>query len=159
MMAPVQEEQEEQSEDLRGDEAQGERDVEADEDAQAQGHEGEEEVHHPRGLRDPGQPTQAMIEEHNRSHLPFRPWCAACVYGKAKRKPSLRIMGSYSHSCLPRVRMDYAHLTDESEETSGEHGEKEVAEAEGSLTTLVMQESQHSSVWAYAVEHKGAAEY
>ena len=54
--------------------------------------------------------------------------------------------------------MDYAHLTKDIEESSGEHGEKESADAKGSITTLVMQESQHSSLWAYAVEHKGAAE-
>ena len=39
----------------------------------------EEEADPPRAVRDPGQPTRVMIEEHNLTHIPFRPWCAACV--------------------------------------------------------------------------------
>ena len=54
--------------------------------------------------------------------------------------------------------MDYGHLTEDVEDTSGEHGEEEVSKAGGSLTMLVMKESQHKSVWAYPVERKGAAE-
>ena len=115
----------------------------------------------PRGARDPGQPAQADCDEHDLTHIPYRPWCEACVKGKAKRKPSRRICGAYSHSCNPRVRMDYGKLTEVEVEVSEEATEDAATEpaAEGdSLTMLVMQESQHASVWSYLVEKKGATE-
>ena len=55
--------------------------------------------------------------------------------------------------------MDYAYTTEKVEDTEedeiGETGTS-VAKAETSLTMLLMQGSQCRSVWAYAVEHKGA---
>ena len=50
----------------------------------------EEEFQRPRVLRDPGQPSAAEIEEHNVTHIPYRPWCEACNRGKAKKKPAKR---------------------------------------------------------------------
>lgn len=37
-------------------------------------------------LRDPGAPTQTEIDEHNMTHLPFRPWCPSCIAGQARDK-------------------------------------------------------------------------
>ena len=79
--------------------------------------------------------------------------------------------------------MDYAYLTENVETASGEiiegepekvdieqsgeaaaegdpvgEGQGESVKAETAMTMLVMQESQCSSVWAYAVEKKGASE-
>ena len=119
----------------------------------------EEEHRRPRVLRNPGQPTESEIEEHNATHIPYRPWCEACNRGRAKKKPSLRLCGAYSHSEHARVRMDYAKLTEviDDEVEDGQDGD-EVEGAENSQTMLVMQESQHTSVWSYAVERKGASE-
>ncbi len=60
--------------------------------------EAEEEAQQPRGVRDPGQPIQAMIDEHDLTHIPYRPWCDACTRGRAKRKPSRTICGACSQS-------------------------------------------------------------
>ena len=106
----------------------------------------EEEARNPRGARDPGQPTQAEREEHERTHIPFRPWCEACVKGKSKRKPSRRIAGEFADDQCCRIRMDYAYLTEEVENESGEHGEAEAARAGSTLTMLVVQESQFRNV-------------
>ena len=122
------------------------------------GDEDEEEARCPRGARDPGQPTSQEREEHERTHTPFRPWCVACIRGKSKRKPSRRLAGEYSQSQCCRVRMDYACLTEDVATESGEHSQEESEKAEATLTMLVMQESQHRSVWAYAIEPKGTAE-
>ena len=72
-----------------------------------------EEVHRERPLRDPGQPTQEMIDEHEVTHMDFRSWCAACVRGRAQDNPSNTVKGPFAEHVLPRVRMDYAHLTEE----------------------------------------------
>ena len=154
----VAEEEQETQEEQQAQGAQGDSDA-----VQGPGDDGEdqEEAQQPRAVRDPGQPTQAMIDEHDLTHIPYRPWCDACVRGKAKRKPSRTISGAYSESQCARVRMDYAYLTENVEavveDDVGESGSS-VAKAESSLTILVMQESQCKSVWAYAVEHKGSRE-
>ena len=111
-----------------------------------------------RAARDPGQPTRAQREEHNLTHFPFRSWCRACVLGRAKDAPSNKVKGLFAESILPRVRMDYCFLTEDVDRSTGEHGETEVAQAGTSITVAVMQESLCKSVWAYAVESKGAME-
>ena len=84
-----------------------------------------------------------MIDEHDLTHIPYRPSCDACVRGKAKRKPSQTICGACSESHCARVRMDYAYLTENVdavvEDDVGESGSS-VAKVESSLTILVMQE-------------------
>ena len=113
--------------------------------------EAEEEAERPRALRDPGKPTRVQIDEQNLTHIPFRPWCAACVRAKAKNRMSLKICGAYFESLIPRVRLDYCYLTEHAESASGEHGEEETTKVESSVTALVMQESTCRSVWAYAI--------
>ena len=33
-------------------------------------------------VRDPGSATQAEIDEHDKTHLPYRSWCPVCVMAK-----------------------------------------------------------------------------
>ena len=118
----------------------------------------EEEAEPQRVVTDPGQPTQDEIDEHEANHYPFRPWCAACVKGRAKDAPSRKVTGPFAEQVLPRVRMDYAFLTEEVEQKAGEHGEEETTTAGETLTCALMHESQNKSVWSYAVAHKGSRE-
>ena len=48
------------------------------------------EARKPKVMRDPGAPTQAEVDQHNITHLPFRPWCSSCVSGQARDKPHRR---------------------------------------------------------------------
>ena len=116
----------------------------------------EEEHERQRPVRHPELPSREMIAEHNLTHIPYRPWCRACLRGKGKRRPSLRLTGEYAEEHCTRVRMDYASLTEKADESEVEPD----AEAEEELvqTVLVMQESQCTSVWSYAVSHKGSSE-
>ena len=69
--------QSEKIEDEDGDD--GVRDREGDDDD-----EDVEEAVKPLGLRNPGQPTQREIEEHELTHQPPRPWCAHCNGGRGQ---------------------------------------------------------------------------
>ena len=91
-----------------------------DDDGQAEVNEdgAEEESRPQRSIKDPGQPTAAEVEEHNLTHIPYRPWCEYCVRGKAKRRPSRRLCGAYSESTQARIRMDYAYLTESVEDAT-----------------------------------------
>lgn len=162
-VSPVEAEGAGESEEIQGEAGKSaNRDGSEDEGAKMQdgdiGDEDQEEAERPRALRDPGRPSQAEIDEHDLTHIPYRPWCNACVRAKAKNKMSLKIRGVYSENLVPRVRLDYCHLTEHAERVEGEHGEEETTKAESSVTALVMQESTCRSVWAYAFEHKGAAD-
>ena len=55
-----------------GKDAQGEPDGD-----QAQVDDGEVEARAPRAARDPGQPTRAERDEHDLTHIPYRPWITA----------------------------------------------------------------------------------
>ena len=137
-------------------------------------HDAEEEHEPQKALRNPGQATTAQIDEHNISHIPFRPWCKHCVRGKAKDKQSRRLTAGQAQSSAPRIRLDYCMLTDKSivaegdeeeiadgdaQRTTGEKVEgKEEIDGDGCATVLVMQESECRSVWAYQVQHKGGSE-
>ena len=39
------------------------------------------------GLCKPCMPGMAEVESHNRTHIPFRPWCEICVFGRAENLP------------------------------------------------------------------------
>ena len=45
---------------------------------------GEDEGRAVKKLGDPRKPTQMEVEDHERTHLPYRNWCAYCVMGKGK---------------------------------------------------------------------------
>jgi hypothetical protein len=118
----------------------------------------EEEAQQPLGFVDPGMPTAAQVAEHNLTHIPARPWCDHCMRGKGKDRHHRRLCGAYAESHVPRVRLDYCFLTENTEQLEDEHGQGQTTQSSASMTVLVMQESQCRSVWAYAVESKGSSE-
>ena len=38
-------------------------------------------------MRSPAFPTRQEYEEHNKTHIPFKPWCRLCVENKARNNP------------------------------------------------------------------------
>ena len=65
-----------------------------------------EEADVARGVREPGNPSQADRDEHELTHCPFRAWCAACVRGQAKDDPHRVVAGEFANSEVTRVSMD-----------------------------------------------------
>ena len=95
----------EQGDQVHNSEGEAQEELDAD---QAHDDGGEQEAQQQRLVRDPGQPSQAEVDEHNVTHIPYRPWCEWCVRGKAKRSPSRRVCGTYSQHAHAKVRVDYA---------------------------------------------------
>ena len=48
---------------------------------------GESGVRSPKKVQDPRVPTQAEVDEHNMTHLPYRSWCTHCVRGCGEAHP------------------------------------------------------------------------
>ena len=61
----------------------------------------------PKMLGEPYVPTEAEREEHEKSHLPWRWWCADCVGGGAVSHPHHPTPEDPANSRLPHVLMDY----------------------------------------------------
>lgn len=43
-----------------------------------------EEAVTPKAMRDPGQPAQREVDEHDLNHIPFRAWCEFCMKGECQ---------------------------------------------------------------------------
>ena len=63
--------------------------------------------------------------------------------------------GGYAESQVARVPMDYGFLREEETVKESDHGTE--VEAKISMTMMIMLETKYSSVWAYALDGKGAA--
>ena len=118
-------------------------------------HEGTEEAMTPRAARSPAKPGAKEVEDHDLSHCPPRSWCVHCVKGQAKDFRHETVRGDYAESLVPRVCMDYCFLTEGVTKTEDSNANVETAKT--SLTVLVMTETECRSIWAYAVEAKGAS--
>ena len=46
-----------------------------------------EEAEGSKGVNRGTKPSKKEVEEHERTHMPFRNWCKHCVFGKAKSSP------------------------------------------------------------------------
>ena len=69
----------------------------------------------PEGLSQPISPTEAQVESHRLTHLPFQPWCEECVSGKAKQDWHRRDQSS-AREGTGLIQMDYFFLSPEKEE-------------------------------------------
>ena len=131
----------------------GEEEVEADRDS-ADPEEEEAEGQKVKIIRSPNTPTAAERAEHEVTHWPFRSWCDCCVKARATGQQHRSMKGEYAESEVARVLMDYGFLHEEETVKEGEHGSE--TESKVSMTVMVMLETMCSSVWAYAIEGKGA---
>ena len=59
-------------------------------------------------LRDPGEPTQEEVDQHNLTHAAFRSWCPHCVRGRAKNAPHRKV--HREADAAPVISFDYCFL-------------------------------------------------
>ena len=97
----------------------------------------------PRLLGEPYVPTEQEIEEHNKSHLPWRPWCASCVDGGAVSQPHHPTPDDPLNSRLPHVLMDYFFMGQDDSKV---------------LPMIGLKERQCKMKFAHMVEEKGPNE-
>ena len=95
----------------------------------------------PQILRSPDSPSQADIDLHNLTHLPYMSWCPHCV---ATRRPNVAHTASKTESTLPLLVTDYCYLRDSVDQDS--------------LTVLVARIYPWKMTFAVAVDVKGRDE-
>ena len=113
---------------------------------------------------DPGAPTAAQVEEHRKTHIPFRSWCKWCVLGRG-RGIQHRKAGA---SDIPIIGVDYFFLTKggvfarrELEYAVSDEGEAELeaARARGDVAKyLLVRCFLSKSVFSHLVPQKGLDE-
>ena len=57
---------------------------------------------------DPGAPTAAQVEDHRKTHIPYRSWCKWCVLGRGR---GIQHRSSAGASAVPIIGVDYFFLT------------------------------------------------
>ena len=72
----------------------------------------------PRSLFDPIKPSAADVAEHERTHLPYRSWCAICVKAHGKEDSHPRRKDKKRDDGLPEVGLDYNTFGDEQADKS-----------------------------------------
>ena len=93
-------------------------------------------------MRSPSQPSGAEVEEHEKTHLPFRSWCRHCVRRKGKQAEHRRLT---QEEVGPELHMDFAFMGDE--------------ESEELLTILVAKERTTRMLMSTVVQAKSSVEF
>ena len=90
------------------------------------------------GIKDPGQPTQAQIDEHNLTHGQFEAWCSHCVRGQAPEDPHRRNKSEGEEEAvdgagerIPKVAIDYCFMGSKGLVKDGEWRDGEGREIDG----------------------------
>ena len=66
-----------------------------------------EEADIAKGLPCPILPSKAEREEHNRTHMPYRDWCDACVKGRGLEDPHHAASDAGDRYRVPQLSGDY----------------------------------------------------
>ena len=93
-------------------------------------------------MRSPSLPNGAEVEEHEKTHLPFRSWCRHCVRGEEKQAEHRRMA---QEKVGPEMHMDFAFMGDE--------------EREELLTILVAKKRTTRMLTSTVVQAKSSAEF
>jgi len=126
--------------------------------------EGEDDVEPINKASNPRLPSAVEVEEHNRTHIPYRSWCKWCVEGRGRGDQHRSSPGS----SVPIVGLDYFFMTsggimkrNELEYELNDDGEEQIsiARAEGSIVKCIAIRCFNSkNVFAHCVPCKGADE-
>ena len=107
----------------------------------------------------PREPTQAEVDEHELTHVPFRSWCVHCQRGKARRRRHLRRKRTGVRRAgepgmdIPVISIDYMYMeVDYSRRKNEEEYSKDI---EGKSPILVLHDSVSSAIFAHDVGSKG----
>ena len=65
----------------------------------------------PERMADPKMPDKAEVEEHRKSHLPYRNWCKHCVRGRGVEAPPRRQKEDVG---MPELHFDFIFMGEES---------------------------------------------
>ena len=110
-----------------------------------------------KGIRYENKPSAREVEEHERTHLPFRNWCHHCIMGRGKEDQHRK--RDRSEQDVPKIIWDYMYM----KEKVSKNGIRDaIVEGEGN-PIVVLKDSLNSGgsggIIAFAVPNKGMCDY
>ena len=127
----------------------GEEEIEKMEESEERMGEKGEEAEGSKGINRGTKPSKKELEEHERTHLPFRNWCKHCVFGKAKSSPHRKADAREGEK--PVVSIDYMYLHERKEKGKTRWDKS----AEDGMPIVVMHDSDSKGVFAFVAPNKG----
>ena len=120
-----------------------------------------EEAKENKGLNCSVKPSIKEVEDHERTHLPYRSWCKHCVRGRAKSTPQWDQTALDEDCEVPTISWDYMYLNDEHEQNKNKNEEELDNQKDGmeGLPILVWADSLSKGAMAFFVPNKGECEY
>ena len=110
-----------------------------------------------KGIRCENKPSPQEVEEHEKTHVPFRIWCQHCVMGRGKEDHHRRKRDGPQN--VRKICWDYMYMKENP--TNTKHRD-EIVEGEGN-PIIVMKDSWSvggsGGILAFAVPNKGMDEY
>ena len=118
----------------------------------------EGEARQVRGVRNPDEPTPAMIAEHNLTHMHFRAWCPVCVAAKGVSQPHFRAEDRSDRS-MPAVCADYCFMSRDPKEDAKAYDEdvNDDADKTNKITILTVKDLISGCIRPHYVPYKGIA--
>ena len=109
-----------------------------------------------KGLNHGIKPSQKEVDEHERTHLPFRSWCAHCVKGKGQSHPH---WNKDKEDCgIATISWNYFYMNDDENDKTEADGDK-YGHIEGETPIVAWHDSNSKATMCYAVPNKGECEY
>ena len=112
-----------------------------------------EEAEESKGVNRGTKPSRKEVEEHERTHLPFRNWCKHCVFGKAKSNPHRK--ADEREGERPVISIDYMYL----HERKIRGQTRWDRSPEDGMPIVVMHDSDSKGTFAFVAPNKGECEY
>ena len=113
-----------------------------------------------KAMRQPYQPTQREIDEHELTHIPFRDWCIHCMKGRGQANQHRsdrceRLEGEEKrNNAISTFSIDYMFLTKETDLVNEAEAEK-MDKEKLSFPVLVGKDRKSGAIIAHKVEAKG----
>ena len=104
-----------------------------------------EEARKNTGLPCGNKPSIKEIEEHDRTHIPFRSWCKHCVFGKGQSHPHYK--KEKEESGIPCISWDYMYM-------KGDGSKYEEEEVRNEMPIVVCKDSASKAEGAFVVPEK-----
>ena len=109
--------------------------------------EGAEEGRRPLFRKSENQPSSQEVQEHMKTHIPYRSWCAHCVRGRVRNNPHKSGGGSRGPRDHPHLAIDYGFLKANNPDDPADHGSNPILIGYGLTLAMAVPGKGNAAPW------------